>query len=285
MTLQASAALAHRLVVTALGDEATMRLVPGAIPHPGPGHALVETHAAGLARADLLQRSGHYPGGPRPPFVPGRDVVGKVIAVGQGVPKSWSGRTVAAHLAVGGGHATHVTVPEAQLVPVPDGVPAARAACLPLNYLAARQLLRAARLKPGDVTEWTGTPGAGKIMRALDAAVVQADSHGDPAQARKILGGALRRASGPDDSALPVPSWRRLSPTWSSCASAPGTRRPRGPPRPGSRTSPRATTPRPTGRPSTLPSPRPAGCSLHREPHAVSPTQRALGLRPWVGTT
>ncbi|GAA4703208.1 Glyoxalase-like domain-containing protein [Promicromonospora umidemergens] len=57
----------------------------------------------------------------------------------------------------------------------------------------------------GDVTEWTGTPGAGTIVRALDAAVVQADSHGDPVQARKILGGALRRASGPDDSALPVP--------------------------------------------------------------------------------
>jgi NADPH:quinone reductase-like Zn-dependent oxidoreductase len=103
MTLQEGTALAHRLVVTALGDEATMRLVPGPVPHPGPGHALIETHAAGLARADLLQRSGHYPGGPRPPFVPGRDVVGTVIAVGQGVPKSWSGRTVAAHLPVAAG--------------------------------------------------------------------------------------------------------------------------------------------------------------------------------------
>jgi NADPH2:quinone reductase len=159
MTLQEGTALAHRLVVTALGDEATMRLVPGPVPHPGPGHALIETHAAGLARADLLQRSGHYPGGPRPPFVPGRDVVGTVIAVGQGVPKSWSGRTVAAHLPVGGGQASHVTVPDAQLVPLPEGVPAARAACLPLNYLAARQLLRAARLRPGDAVYVDGASG------------------------------------------------------------------------------------------------------------------------------
>lgn len=47
----------------------------------------------------------------------------------------------------------------------------------------------------GDVTEWAPTPGGGPVARALDAAVVQADSHGDPAQARKILAGALRRAA------------------------------------------------------------------------------------------
>lgn len=57
----------------------------------------------------------------------------------------------------------------------------------------------------GDITEWAGTPGAGPVTRALDAAIVQADSHGDPAQARKILAGALRRASGADDAAVPVP--------------------------------------------------------------------------------
>ena len=47
----------------------------------------------------------------------------------------------------------------------------------------------------GDVTEWTPTQGGGPVARALDAAVVQADSHGDAVQARKILAGALRRAS------------------------------------------------------------------------------------------
>ena len=55
----------------------------------------------------------------------------------------------------------------------------------------------------GDVTEWTPTPGGGPVARAIDAAVVQADSHGDLAQARKILTGALRRASAPDGPALP----------------------------------------------------------------------------------
>ncbi len=56
----------------------------------------------------------------------------------------------------------------------------------------------------GDVTQWTPTPGAGPVTWALDAAVVQADSHGDTVQARKILAGALRRAPGPDAPALPV---------------------------------------------------------------------------------
>lgn len=53
----------------------------------------------------------------------------------------------------------------------------------------------------GDVAPWSGTPDAGPVARALDAAVVLADSHGDPAQARKILAGALRRAAGTEDPA------------------------------------------------------------------------------------
>ena len=157
-------ALARRLVVTRLGDHAAMRLESGRIPRPGPGHVLVATHAAGLARVDLLQRAGRHPGGPRPPFVPGRDVVGSVIAVGEGVSETWSGLRVAAHL-TGGGHATHVTVPEVRLVALPDGISTTRAACLPLNYLAAHQLLRSARLAPGDAVYVDG--GSGGIGTAL----------------------------------------------------------------------------------------------------------------------
>ncbi|MFI8523209.1 hypothetical protein ACIGB8_02105 [Promicromonospora sukumoe] len=47
-----------------------------------------------------------------------------------------------------------------------------------------------------DVAPWSATPGGGPVARALDTAVVLADSQGDPAQARKILAGALRRATG-----------------------------------------------------------------------------------------
>ena len=158
MTLDEDVALAQRLVVTGFGAGAAMHLVSGPVPGPGPGHVVVEMEAAGLARADLLQRSGRYPGGPRPPFVPGRDVVGSVVAVGPGVPASWSGRRVAAHLP-GGGHATHVTVPEPRLVALPDDVSAVRAVCLPLNYLAARQLLRAARVTGGDAVFVDGASG------------------------------------------------------------------------------------------------------------------------------
>ena len=59
----------------------------------------------------------------------------------------------------------------------------------------------------GETAPWTGTPDAGPVARALDAAVVLADSHGDPAQARKILAGALRRAArtgDPATSGVPV---------------------------------------------------------------------------------
>lgn len=58
------------------------------------------------------------------------------------------------------------------------------------------------------------TPGGEPLTRALDAAVVQADSHGDPARARKILAGALRRAAGtdrtvPPGTGLPLPELAR----------------------------------------------------------------------------
>jgi NADPH2:quinone reductase len=158
MTAPGDTSLAHRLVVTGLGDDSAMRLSSGPVRPPGPGQVLVEMEAAGIARADLLQRAGRYPGGPQPPFVPGRDVVGRVVGVGEGVAGSWSGRRVAAPLD-GGGQATHVAVPEERLVAVPEGLPAARAACLPLNYLAARQLLRAARLRTGDSVYVDGASG------------------------------------------------------------------------------------------------------------------------------
>ncbi|MFJ3405206.1 hypothetical protein [Promicromonospora sp. NPDC090134] len=55
--------------------------------------------------------------------------------------------------------------------------------------------------RDGETAPWTSTPDAGPVARALDAAVVLADSHDDPAQARKILAGALRRAASTGDPA------------------------------------------------------------------------------------
>lgn len=86
--------------------------------------------AAGVNRADLLQRQGHYPPPPGAPAYPGLEVSGVISATGPDVTGWAVGQEVCALLA-GGGYAERVAVPAGQLLPVPDGVALADAAALP----------------------------------------------------------------------------------------------------------------------------------------------------------
>ncbi|MGW7292747.1 NAD(P)H-quinone oxidoreductase [Streptomyces xiamenensis] len=97
---------------------------------PGAGEVLVEVAAAGVNRADLLQRQGFYDPPPGASPYPGLECSGTVAAVGPGV-RGWSvGQRVCALLA-GGGYAERVVVPAGQLLPVPAGVSLVEAAALP----------------------------------------------------------------------------------------------------------------------------------------------------------
>ncbi|MFF2373097.1 NAD(P)H-quinone oxidoreductase [Streptomyces xiamenensis] len=97
---------------------------------PGEGEVLVEVAAAGVNRADLLQRQGFYDPPPGASPYPGLECSGTVAAVGAGV-RGWSvGQPVCALLA-GGGYAERVVVPAGQLLPVPAGVSLVEAAALP----------------------------------------------------------------------------------------------------------------------------------------------------------
>jgi putative PIG3 family NAD(P)H quinone oxidoreductase len=99
-------------------------------PSPGAGEVLVRVAAAGVNRADVMQRLGHYPPPPGAPAWPGLEVSGTVEALGEGVG-DWSvGEQVCALLA-GGGYAELVAVPAGQLLPVPAGVGLVEAAALP----------------------------------------------------------------------------------------------------------------------------------------------------------
>ena len=99
-------------------------------PEPGPGEVLLEVAAAGLNRADLLQRQGHYPPPPGESDVIGMECSGTVGAVGPGV-EDWSVGDEACALLAGGGYAERVVVPAGQLMPLPDGVDLVTAAALP----------------------------------------------------------------------------------------------------------------------------------------------------------
>jgi NADPH2:quinone reductase len=117
---------------------------------PGAGEVRVRVHAAGVGFPDVLMREGTYPGGPKPPFTPGYDLVGEVESTGAGVSGQQVGQRVAA-LTVYGAYADWICLPADRLVPVPDGLDAAEAVSLVLNYVTAYQLLhRAARVAPGE---------------------------------------------------------------------------------------------------------------------------------------
>ena len=99
-------------------------------PEPGPGEVVLAVAAAGLNRADLLQRQGFYQPPPGASDVLGMECSGTVAAVGEGV-EGWSVGDEACALLAGGGYAELVAVPAGQLMPVPDGVDLVTAAALP----------------------------------------------------------------------------------------------------------------------------------------------------------
>ncbi|GAA1646409.1 NAD(P)H-quinone oxidoreductase [Georgenia ruanii] len=138
----------------------------------GPGEVLVEVAAAGVNRADILQRAGHYPPPPGASDIMGLEVSGTVVALGEGVDGSQVGDEVAALLA-GGGYAELVAVPAGQLLPVPQSVSLVDAGGLPEAVCTAwDNLMRAGRLTSGEtVLVHGGSGGVGSAAIQLATAV------------------------------------------------------------------------------------------------------------------
>jgi putative PIG3 family NAD(P)H quinone oxidoreductase len=112
------------------GDADALVLDEVPTPEMGVDEVLVTVAAAGVNRADLMQRQGFYPPPPGASAYPGLEVSGTVTAVGRAVTGWTPGDQVCA-LLVGGGYAEQVAVPAAQLLPVPAGVSLVDAAALP----------------------------------------------------------------------------------------------------------------------------------------------------------
>ena len=141
-------------------------------PVPGAGEVLVAVAAAGVNRADVLQRLGHYPPPPGAPDTPGLEVSGTVTAVGPEVAGWRVGDRVAA-LVDGGGYAEAALVPAAQLLPVPDGLDLVDAAALPEAACTAwSNLVTVGGLHEGATAlVHGGSGGVGSIATQLGAAL------------------------------------------------------------------------------------------------------------------
>ncbi len=140
-------------------------------PQPGRGEAVVRVRAIGLNFADCAARMGVYPRVPRPPFVPGMEVAGEVVAVGAGVEPSLVGAQVAA-VPVFGGHAEAVRVPVTHLRPLPAGVDPVTGASLAVTGITADHALRTVgRVRRGErVVITAAAGGVGTVAVQLAAA-------------------------------------------------------------------------------------------------------------------
>lgn len=110
-------------------------LVPTTRPVPIPGHddVLIKVAAAGVNRPDVLQRMGSYNPPPGASDLPGLEVSGEIVAMGDGVTDWKIGDKVCA-LVAGGGYAEYCTTSETHCLPVPDGFDMVQAAALPETY-------------------------------------------------------------------------------------------------------------------------------------------------------
>ncbi|MBF6298335.1 NAD(P)H-quinone oxidoreductase [Nocardia amamiensis] len=112
------------------GGPETMSWAETPDPTLGHGEVLIDVAAAGVNRADLLQRRGHYPPPPGASPVIGLECSGVIAEVGDGV-RDWAVGDRVCALLSGGGYAERVAVPATQVLPVPDGLDLGAAAGLP----------------------------------------------------------------------------------------------------------------------------------------------------------
>ena len=131
------------------GPEALV-LAERPVPEPGSGEVLIKVAAAGLNRADTLQRRGFYPAPAGAPSYPGLEVSGTIDALGDGVSEFKVGDAVCALLA-GGGYAEYCRIDSGQVLPIPGSLDMIEAASLPeAMFTVWSNVFGFGRLQPGE---------------------------------------------------------------------------------------------------------------------------------------
>ena len=163
--------------VDAPGGPDALRVAETDTPQIGPGDVLIAVDAAGVSRADVMQREGNYPPPSGASPILGLEVAGSVVAVGRRVSR-WKTGDVVCALVNGGGYAEYAAAPSGQVLPTPEGWSPIEAATLPENaFTVYDNLFTRARLRAGEtVLVHGGTSGIGTtaimFARARGATVV-----------------------------------------------------------------------------------------------------------------
>ena len=165
------------IVITEPGGPEVLRMSDVATPDPGSHQIRVRVHAAGVNRADLLQRRGNYPAPPGAPAnILGLEYAGVVDATGDQAARWRVGDRVMG-IVGGGAYAEYVVVHEDEALPIPASLSFDEAAAIPEAFITAYDALHArGRVQRGDavlihaVASGVGT-AASQLARELDCRV------------------------------------------------------------------------------------------------------------------
>jgi NADPH2:quinone reductase len=175
------------VVCQAPGDPPLAALTSWPDPVAGPGEVLIAVRASGVSFANLLVLAGRHQNRADPPFIPGTEISGEVVACGPGVIDLAPGDRVCASLRRGG-FAELAAVPRRTVYRLPDGIDHDAATHFPTLYGTAYAALRwRARLQPGETVLVHGAAGgtglaAIEVARCLGARVIA--TAGSPAKAQ-----------------------------------------------------------------------------------------------------
>ena len=159
------------------GPPQVLRAVERPVPEPAPFEVLIQVAAAGVNRPDVLQRKGVYPPPPGVTDIPGLEVAGEVVRLGEGVYEPALGTRVCA-LVAGGGYAQYVIAPAVQCLPVPASLTLEQAAVLPETFFTVwYNVFERSRLRKGEtLLVHGGSSGIGTtailLGKAFDARVI-----------------------------------------------------------------------------------------------------------------
>lgn len=163
--------------ISSFGPPDVLKPVERPMPAAAKGEVVIRVEAAGVSRADIMQRQGKYPPPPGASDIPGLDVAGTIESLGPDVDAFQPGDPVCAIVA-GGGYAEFCAVPAVQVLPMPQGWTAAEAVTLPENFFTVfdNLITRAALKRDETVLIHGGTSGIGSaaimLTRAWGAAAI-----------------------------------------------------------------------------------------------------------------
>jgi NADPH:quinone reductase len=163
------------------------------VPVPGPSELLVRVKAAGVNRPDVMQRKGQYPPPPGAPDIPGLEIAGEIVALGDKVTRWKIGDRICA-LVSGGGYAEYCLTDEATALTMPKGFSFVEAAALPETFMTVwHNVFERGALKAGEtLLVHGGSSGIGTtaimLAKAFGAKVIATAGSPEKCEACRKLG-------------------------------------------------------------------------------------------------